>query len=481
MPTETKKITLDTAALFFGKVVGVLLGVVRLNYLAVYLGVINFGLLNFVISYVSLFQVLFDFGLTQLLARDLSRDLSQSPAVVGKTILLKINIVFVASLIIISGGFVSSFDEITFWAIILSTASFAVNGISMVFLGALQAYRMMKVISFYYILNDLLLSILVILIIAHSPYLITVLVLTVAVSMINLGMVFLVFTRKIGMPKFTIDIPFCKNIMKGSAPIALSSLGISIYTFIGPTILKYVRTDAEVGIFWAGYKFISILTLIPMSFSQVVYPIFSRFYVQAKEKLEKALTDSLRVMTLIAVPLAGGTILIAADIFNLVYTPEYFNGIIVLQIAIVGNIFGFMDWILYTYILAINRQSFLMVLSIVAGIMAAIMGFVFIPIGGYIALPIIQIVIELGLFISQIIYLYYLGTSSFSLRLFVKPLFSSVPGIVLLFVFSDINLFIKIAIYSFSYAGFMMALKGFGEQEREIFYGVMRKLTGYKK
>jgi O-antigen/teichoic acid export membrane protein len=479
MPSETKKITFDTAALFFGKVVGVILGVVRLNYLAVYLGVANFGILNFALSYVSLFQVLFDFGLTQLLARDLSRDLTQSPTVVGKTIIFKIIIVIIASLIIISGGLFSSFEYVTFWAIFLSTVSFAINGISMVFLGALQAHRMMKFISLYYILNDLLLSILVILLIAKSPYVVTILMLTVVVCLINLLILYFIYRQKIGIPRLIIDLPFWKTILKGSTPIALSSLGISMYTFIGPTILKYVRTDSEVGIFWSGYKIISILTLIPMSFSQVVYPLFSRFYVQAKEKLEKALADSLRVMVLIAVPFAFCIILTAQDVFKLVYTPAYYGGIIVLRIAIVGNVFGYMDWILYTYILAINRQRYLMVQSIMAGIMAIIMSILFIPAGGYIALPVIQLTIELALFISQIFYLNHLGNNSFSLRLFIKPLISSVIGLLFLFAFSDINLFIKVPIFMLLYFSFMLIFKGFGDQEKETIQSAIGKLTGY--
>jgi O-antigen/teichoic acid export membrane protein len=479
MSSETKRITIDTAAIFFGKVIGVLLGVVRLNYVAVYLGVVNFGILNFAISYVSLFQVLFDFGLTQLLARDLSRDLSQSPTVVGRMIILKIIIVLIATIIIISGGFISGFESVTLWAIVLSTISFAINGLSMVFLGAFQAHRMMKIISLYYILNDLLLSIFVILLIVHSPYVVTILALTVIVSLINLIILFVVYTRKITNPHFGIDVSFWKKIMKGSAPIALSSLGISMYTFVGPTILKYVKTDAEVGIFWAGYKIISILTLVPMSFSQVVYPIFSRFYVEAQEKLEKALSDSLRVMLILAVPLAFCIIITARDIFSLIYIPEYYGGIIVLQITIIGNIFGYMDWILYTYILAINRQSFLMLLSMAAGLIAIILGLIFIPAGGYIALPIIQLFIELGLFISQVLFLYYLGNNSFSLRLFVKPLMSSIPGLVCFFVFPWINLFIKVCIFGLLYFSSMLILKGLGEQEKEIIQSAMKKISGY--
>ena len=63
MASQTRKITLDTAALVFGRAVGFVLGLIRLNYLARLLGVANFGVLNFATYFTSLFASLFDLGL----------------------------------------------------------------------------------------------------------------------------------------------------------------------------------------------------------------------------------------------------------------------------------------------------------------------------------------------------------------------------------------------------------------------------------
>lgn len=477
MPTQTKKITLDTAAIFFGKFVGLLFGVIRLNYLATYLGVASFGTLNFATYFCSLFQVLFDLGISQLLIRELARDLSRSREFVGRILALKILVAFIAGVLVGITGLLSHFDRITNWAVLLTTIVFAVNGVALVFLSAFQAHRKMTLVSIANLLNDLLLSIAIILVIQSYPSVVTVLLLSILIACVNLAILFTVYVRNVGMPQFRADIDLWKSLLKESTPIAISSLGISTYTFIGPTILKYTRGDVEVGIYSAGYKLISILTLIPMAFSQVVYPIFSEFYVSAKEKLAKALSDSLRVVVIFVVPIAVGTVVLAPKIFKLLFTEGFNPGVIVLQLTILGNIFGYMDWVLYTFLLAINRQLFGMKISVSFGLASIVVGLIAVPRFGFISLPFIQMAVELCLFVTQWRYLENTGYKIFSIKYLLKPAATSVLMGAVLLMLGELNLFLIVPIGIAVYFAGMYTLKGFGEQELELIRGAVLKLS----
>ena len=480
MASQTRKITLDAAALFFGKVVGLMLGMVRLNYLATYLGVANFGILNFALYFCSLFQVLFDFGISQFLTRDLARDLERSREFVGKAILLKVIIVFAAGLLVGLFGIFSRFDATTNWAILLTTVVFAINGLSMVFLSAFQAHRKMVIVSISNILNDLLLSAFIIIILSQYPFVMTVLLLSIIVALLNLGILFAVYVREIGFPRFQIDMSLWKEFLKESLPIAVSSLGISMYTFIGVTVLKYTRGDIEVGIYSAGYKLISILTLIPITFSQIVYPIFSEFYANAGEKLSKALSDSLRVMLILIIPIALGTVILAPKIFSLLFPPEFLPGVVVLQIIILGNVFGFMDWIIYTFLIAINRQSFSMITSVVVGLSTFLISILVIPSIGYTALPFIQVVVEVSLFIIQCWYLAKIGFRLISIKHFIKPLIASLLMIAVVILMRQFNILLLIIIGILVYSCIMYLIRGFGEQEKEMIRAIFIKIGNTK-
>jgi O-antigen/teichoic acid export membrane protein len=474
LASQTKKITLDTGALFFGKVMGLLLGMVRLNYLATYLGVASFGILNFALYFCSLFQVLFDLGISQFLTRDLARNLSRSNEFVGKAILLKIIVVSVASLVVGSIGIVSHFDRVTNWTILLTTIVFAINGISMVFLSAFQAHRKMTIISISNILNDLLLSAAIILIIREIPSVITVLVLSIFVALVNLAILFIVYRHTVGLPQFRIDIPLWREFVRESTPIAVSTLGISTYTYFGSTVLKYTRGDVEVGIFSAGYKLISVLTLIPVTFSQVVYPIFSDFAANAPHKLNKALQDSLRVMAQISIPLAIGVFILAPQIISLLYPVQFAEAISVLRIVICGDALVYLAWIVFALLLALNYQKICMWISVSVAFISLIMNLFIVPRFGYVGVASNLFLTDIILFISYFYHARKMGFSIDRLSNYLKIFLSAGFMGIVLFLLKDWYLIPNIFVGSGIYFALLYVMKCFGDQEKELFVKVFR-------
>ena len=478
MASQTKKITLDTAAIFFGRTVGLLLGMVRLNFLARYLGVAGFGILNFATYFCSLFQVLFDFGISQILTRDLSRDQTRSRELVGKALLLKVIIAFFSSLVMGGFAFLSGFDRTTNWAILLTTLTFAINGITMVFLSAFQAHRRMILVSLANILNDLLISIAIILVIQDFPYVVAALIVTAVVSAANLGVLFVVYCKAVGVPEFRADMALWKALLRESAPIAVSTVGISMYMFAGPTVLKYTRGDVEVGVFSAGYKLISILTLIPAAFTQVVFPIFSDFYANAREKLEKALRDSLRVMCLISIPLAAGIIVLTPKIFQILYPPEFEPGMIVLQVIVAANILGYMNWVFYSFLLAVGRQVSLMKISVGVGALHVVGCLLAVPKYGFVAIPLIVAATELTLLGAQLSRVRKCGYDPMLVPSCGKPLVAVAASSALYAILYPTDPFLITVVGALAYAITLYAIRGFGAQEKEMLDKILGMLSG---
>jgi O-antigen/teichoic acid export membrane protein len=468
MPTQTKKISLDTAAILIGKFVGLLLGIVRLNFIATYLSIVSFGILNFAFYFCSLFQTLFDFGMSQLLIREVARDLSKSRELVGRIIFLKVIVVILATAIVEIVSLMFYHDNQTMWAITLTTIVFAINGLSMVFLAAFQAHRRMRLVSLFNIFNDLILSLLIIALIGKYSSINMVLFLSVGVAGLNLIVIYFMYVLYIGKPHLAVDLTLWRLFLKESAPIALSSIGTSMYIFTGPTVLKYTRGDIETALYTAGYKLISILSLIPLTVMQVVYPVFSDFFVRAKEKLSKSLYDSIRIVSLISIPIVIGTVLLAQKVFMILYPPAYSAGVIVLQLAIIGSVWSYMNAILQTFLLSIGKQSFLMVFLLSIGLVISIISIIVIPPLGYIAIPVILCAAEIIVFWGYRWYLHTIGYTENVIKYFVKPLIASfIMGIIIWFSLS-MHIVIVIALGASTYLIALYFLRGYGEQEREI-------------
>jgi O-antigen/teichoic acid export membrane protein len=483
MATQTKKITLDAAALFGGKAVGLSLGVVRLNYLASYLGLEQFGLLNFAAYFVLLFQSLFDLGIAQLLTREIARDTSRSETLLGKALLLKAAIGILAAIIVFAAVAASGFDAATNEALALTTLAQIVNSLALTFLSAFQAHRKMALVSATTVLNDVLLSGLVILVLPFSPSVRTTLLLTNLVAVLNFATLWLVYQRTVGRPRLSVDPQVWQRLLKEGFPMAVSAFGISVYMYIGPTVLRYVRPKEEIGLFSAGYKFISILTLVPAAVSQVVYPIFSEFAAQAPKKLQKSLQDALRIMLEISAPLAVGTIMLAPRIMGLIYPPEYAGGGIVLQVIIAGNAVGFLAWILTAFLLATGRQNYCMWNSLAVAGAASLANLLLVPVYGFVAVAYISGSTEILLFLSLGIYVQHQGYSPLEFQASGKIILSAaIMGVALWFARS-LPLLLLVPAGAVCYGILLLALRVTGDQEREVLLslvGVFPKKVGDK-
>jgi O-antigen/teichoic acid export membrane protein len=474
--TQTKKIALDTFALIFGRVVGLFLGMIRLNYLATYLGVGNFGILNFAAYFTSLFQTLFDLGLSQILVREMSRTPSRSNALLGNVVLLKVLIVAVASTLVLAAALVSGFDPTTTWAIILSTAGMAINGIAQAFQGAFQAQRKMVFVSLVSVANDVLLSIAVILLLPRIPEVRTPLVLAAAASLIMLGILVVVYRHSLGSPRLSADTGLWKTLLRDGLPIALGGFGISTYMFVGPTILNYTRSGTEMGIYSAGYKLISILTLIPVAFTQILFPIFSDFGANAPHKLHKALYDALRVIGQLSFPLAVGTILLAPEIIAILYPPAFSDAALVLQILIVGAAVGYLSWILQSFLLSQNHQKFCMWNSLAIAALVLAANLLLTPRLGYRAMTVISACTELLIFASLQVYTARVGFPPKHLFVFAKILLAVCVMGAVIFLFKPWGLFPNIALGIVVYVTMLLVLKVYGDQEKEILSKVLNRV-----
>jgi O-antigen/teichoic acid export membrane protein len=477
MASQTRKITLDTAALVFGRMVGFVLGLIRLNYLARLLGVANFGVLNFATYFTSLFGSLFDLGLSQLLTREIARDVSRSRELLGRVLLLKLVITATASLLVTAIAFAAGFTGETLTAVLLTTVALAVNQLAATFLSALQAHRRMALVSAANIINDAVLSAAIILVLPGSPLVTTALVITAAISLLNLTLLVAVYRRLVGTPIIRADMKAARMFLREGIPIAVASLGISVYTFVGPTILKFTRGEAEVGLFSSGFKVITILSIIPTALTQVLFPIYSEFFAHTREKLEKALADSLRVITLVSIPLAAGALIVGNDLFRLLYTEEYLPGVIVMQVILLGNVLGFMDWVLYAFLLSGNRQAFLMRLSLAAGVGAALLSLILVPRYGYLALPFLTAGIETLLFVIQIVYVRSIGYRRLWLRSLWRPVAAALVMAGTLLLLGSLPVLARILLGAAVYGVALYAVRGLGEQERAILQGLISRAS----
>jgi O-antigen/teichoic acid export membrane protein len=480
--SRTRTIAFDTIAIFTGKALGLILGIQRLKYIALYLGVETFGILNFAAYLLALFTVIADLGLPSLLTRDMSRSPSDTRRLLGAGLAFKFMTLIVVVLCIICVVIFSRFDEATTRAVLLTLVAFLFTNSSTVFLSAMQAHGKMKLVSVAVLLNDLLNSLGVVALIASFPSITTVLLIGIVVSVVNFTVLAVLCRRFFGYYWPTLDRATLVYLFRQGYPLAFSALGITVYLYIGSAVLKYTRGDADTGYYTAAHRLFSILTLLPASLTQVIYPILSGFYATERARLPGAFRDALRVMALVSVPLAAGTIVLASPIISLVYPGEHgqptpFAPSVPVLAILVGSVgLGHLNWVVTSLLLAVNKQKVTMIATLVVAVFAVVANFLVVPSHGPLAVAWIVAGTDVVLFIA---YFLYLARTDYAVRpvaLFLKPVVAAFCMAAVLLMLPHIHVLLAVIVGMLSYAAVMLALGGFGQQEREMVQGLLRRL-----
>jgi O-antigen/teichoic acid export membrane protein len=468
MASQTKKLTIDTGALLFGRAVGLSLGLVRLKYLALYLGLEHFGILNGALYFTSLFQPLFDIGLSQLLTREMAKSPERGRELLGRVLILKSLLGVVAFLVVIALSLLLMNDPLKQWAVCLTALSMAITSMGSAYLGAFQAHRKMVLVSIMSLLSDIVLSVAVILLLPHAPELQTVLLLTIGVAILNIVLLMLAYRHTAAPPVLRGDTGAWPGLLREGFPIALGSAGGAVYMYVSPLVLQHFRGDAELGIYSAGYKLISILLLIPTVLTQVLYPLFAEFSAAKREKLHKALRDAVRITAMVSVPLAVGTLILAPSVVGLLYPATYAEAALVLRLIITGNAFGYIAWILFAFLLAIGQQRFCMWNALAVAAAAVVASFLLIPHFGYAAAAGINGGIDIVLFLSLAFHIRNIGFPMHYRRLLPGILVSALVMGGAVWLVRDWYLPASIMIGMATYAVMLLATRSLGDQEREM-------------
>lgn len=473
MPSEARKITFDTAALFAAKVISLILSVVRLKYIAVYLGVETFGIYTFAMYFVAMFGIFFDLGLAQIITREIAADKSGTQHVVFNTLLLKTLLFLGTAMLIGFATLVSHFDHITNWAVIFSIFITGLNSMTLVFTSAFQAHRRMKLVSVITVATDLSTSIAVIAMLVLGYGLYGMLAGSAVASLTIFVIAIFVYRSICGRLRSSPDRHLLGFLLKEGYPVAMSSIGIALYLYVTSALLKYIEGNVTTGYYNAAFKIIIILTVIPTSFVPVVYPFFAELHRTDKPKLRGVLETSVRYMFVVSIPLSVGTILVARELITTLYTPEFLPAVLPLQILIVSSLFGYANYILYAFFPAVNLQRFNMYVTIPTGIAVAVVNYLLIRPFGIIVPSISLAGVEIVLFTSAYFYLRHLKIKLNLYTIFSKPLMACIPMAAVVYLLSPFSIFIRVGAAVIVYALAFYLFRGILAEDKVVLENVL--------
>ncbi|MFH1781374.1 MAG: oligosaccharide flippase family protein [Patescibacteria group bacterium] len=300
------------------------------------LGDVIFGQYSYILAYVTLFSFIPDFGIYNLVCRELARQKEKTAEYLSKIIPLKVilglgTIGVIAATITLFGN-----DPEINRLIILATLFTILFSFSELFWAVYRAFEKMKYEAIAYILERVF-------IIGFSLYAIFGPVanklggIILAYVLANIILFLLNFTfiqKRFARFRLKIDPRFWSKILSESWPFALSTVFITIYFSLDSVMLGKLKGDEVVGWYNAAYRIIFFLLIFINTVAKAVYPVISRLYTENQDRLSNFVDKYAKLMTIIALPLGFGGTLLGSKIIILIFGQEYTNGILAFQILI---------------------------------------------------------------------------------------------------------------------------------------------------
>ncbi|HKG37421.1 MAG TPA: flippase [Conexibacter sp.] len=134
-----------------------------------------------------------------------------------------------------------------------------------------------------------------------------------------------------------------KPLMKVAVPLGIASLLITIYYQIDSVLLLQLSTEEETGIYGAAYRFLAPLLFLPAAVMSSFFPVLSAVYEHDPDRMKRLVQRAAELMTVISLPILAVTIALSDQIVNLLYGEQFARTaevLPVLMIAFVSICFG---------------------------------------------------------------------------------------------------------------------------------------------
>lgn len=349
------------------------------------IGVENTGKFTFALSFTSIFAMVLDLGLTQVLIRETAKEPEKSERYLSSIMAFKLVGSFFVYLLIVALVNIMGYPEITKNLVYVSAFVMLVDCYTLSIYGAIRGKQNLFFESLGTILNQLIVLIAGSILIFTQAGLAVIMSVYLLASLANFFWGWLNLHRAFAIKlKVNFDWPTLKFLLALALPFAIAGIFNRVFSSIDIVLLSKLKGDYEVGIYSVAFKIAFALQFTALAFSAAIYPAFSYYFAHEKESLSKLFAKSMYWLMFLATPISIGVISISDRVIAPVFGVAYGQSVEPLNILMLSLLFAFLCFPIGAMLNACGRQTRNTVnLGIVAGF-SVVANLALIPYFGYI-------------------------------------------------------------------------------------------------
>lgn len=437
MITGTARRTLvNFASLLSSEALSKVLQFALFIYLARMLGAEQFGIFSFSLAFGFIFIILVDFGFSQLIVREMSREKKKAPLFLGHALLAKVGFSLVT--VVLAWIFLNVLqysNEVKVVAMVM-LAFTILQTFTELHSAVFKAFEQMQYEAIIKVGRMVILVGGVVYAVENGYSLATAALIFVITEVLALFVAGLIVYSRFVRLQWLFQWEFLKKLVKKSSVFCLSFAFGILYLYIDSVMLSKMKGVTEVGLYAAAANLVIALIFIPLMFMQSLFPVMSRLHISSKKTLRFIVERSLKYMFLLGLAACVGIFMFAEDIIGLLYGHEYASSAVILKVLCWYLFLKFLNIVIGTTLMSINRQKRRLLCQGSAAALNIVLNIILIPSYGMMGAAAATLLTEIVFFS---LYVYSIIEYKFSLRFF-PPIV--VKGGVCVLVMAGILVFI---------------------------------------
>lgn len=418
----SRRVSVNTLAQLGGRLVSsTITFVITALILPVQLGVAGFGIFAFYLTLYQLFATMLGFGADTIVIREASRDRSAAGRLIGMLILLKARFAVVGILLLVAVA-------IWFEALGARTALLTLGALHLLCHAPSAAGAIFHV-DMAFGRSALAGALGQVAWLASTLVMLAADVTEPAMYLVAFGMWAVVngalnylWARARVVLDWSADREQRRQLWRDAWPLGVSITMAATYFYIDTIMLRPMRGEVAVAHYSAAYRLMSFVLMVPVLFSQVVFPVLTRLWAAGSDAVNPFFQRVTRFLTALAVMFPAALWLVRRDVMALIYPEEFAVGALSLGILSLAIIPIFLAYPHIHLLLAAGHQRLMMRISFAGAVLNIGLNLVVIPRFGIEGAAATTVATELFIVLAAAIATWRKLGVAFSASLALRPL-----------------------------------------------------------
>ncbi|HRO89893.1 MAG TPA: polysaccharide biosynthesis C-terminal domain-containing protein, partial [Promineifilum sp.] len=300
---------------------------------------------------------------------------------------------------------------------------------------------------------------------------------SIVVNLITLVLLAILAARRFDLHgPWTLDGTMIRGMVRLGFPLMLIHLLQTIFISIDVLLLRQLLPDGEKVVGWynVAWKWFNALQIIPSYFTLALFPIVSRAIKENMESARRMYRMSLKLMLLLALPIAALTTFAAPALVGLLGGSEFLpQGAVALQVVIWSIPFGWLNSVTNYVLIALGMERVQPRAFAIAVGFNVVFNWLLIPRYSFVAAGIITVLSELVLLAIFAYFLRRRGAGIDWLRLIARPVFLTLAMLGVMWLGNQLHLIAALVLGVAVYAIGLVVLHIIEPREREAIKAIL--------